>query len=157
MIAPDHDRRLDLALLHEIVHRQPELRAFAMSKPADARRQSLELDALARQFNPAPQDSVLRKQLQHEIISHGNIGSLARQRHPAEWPSSLAKQRAYVSGNEPRKIVRILHATLERVCPNIVAVIERYGTHLLQPQHALNVPRHGIQRLFFVSLRIALA
>jgi hypothetical protein len=43
----------DLSLLHQVVHGQPELRALAVAQPADARRQSLELDALARQVDPA--------------------------------------------------------------------------------------------------------
>src|ERR1700683_2492448 len=49
MIAANHDRRFDLPLLHQIVYREAELRALAVSQPADTRRQSLKLDALARQ------------------------------------------------------------------------------------------------------------
>jgi hypothetical protein len=61
VIAPNHDRRFDLPFLHQIIHRQAELRPLAVSQPADARRQSLKLDALARQINPAAQDTILRE------------------------------------------------------------------------------------------------
>jgi hypothetical protein len=45
VVAADHDRRLELALAHEVVHREAELRAFAEAEPADARREALERDA----------------------------------------------------------------------------------------------------------------
>ena len=45
MIAPDHDRRLQLALRHHLVEREAEAMAVAEPDPADARRQALELDA----------------------------------------------------------------------------------------------------------------
>src|ERR1051326_9060056 len=58
MVTPDHDWRLDFAFLDQIIHGQAELRALAMTQPADARRQSLELDSLARQIDPAVEDAV---------------------------------------------------------------------------------------------------
>ena len=36
MVAAHHDRRLELAALHQIVERQAELRALAVAQPADA-------------------------------------------------------------------------------------------------------------------------
>src|SRR4051812_44696023 len=63
MIAPNHDWRLDLAFLYQVIHGQSELCALAISQPADARRQTLELNAFARQVDPAIEDAVLREQL----------------------------------------------------------------------------------------------
>src|SRR5437868_2155360 len=42
VIAADDDRRLHLAGAHELVEREPDLRAVAVAEPADARRQALE-------------------------------------------------------------------------------------------------------------------
>ena len=40
---------------------------------------------------------------------------------------------------------------------DVVAIIERNAAHLLQPQHALHVARHGVERAFQIRLGIALA
>ena len=47
VIAADHDGRFQLAVPHQPVHGQAELGALAVAQPADARGQSLKLDALA--------------------------------------------------------------------------------------------------------------
>ena len=49
MIAADHDGRLQFARSHQTIHSHAELRPLAISQPADACRQPLEVDALARQ------------------------------------------------------------------------------------------------------------
>jgi len=154
MVAPNHDRRFDFPFLHQIVDRQAELRPLAIPQPADARRQALELDALARQIDPAPQNTVLGKQFQNQLIGHMNVRSLARQRHPAEGPASFAKQRTDVCRHEAGKVVGILHAALERKRADVVAVIECHRSHLLQPQHAFHVRRYRIERFFLICLRI---
>jgi hypothetical protein len=64
MIASNHDGSLDRPFFHQIVNRQAEPRPLAISQPADASRQSLKLDALAGQFNPAPQAAILREKVQ---------------------------------------------------------------------------------------------
>ena len=48
VVAADHDRRLDLAFLDELVEQQAGLGAFAVAEPADTGGQALELDALLR-------------------------------------------------------------------------------------------------------------
>ena len=65
MIAPHHDGRFDLALLHQIVDGHAEAGALAVSQPADARRQPLEFNALARQVYPALENLIVRKHFQH--------------------------------------------------------------------------------------------
>src|SRR5262249_28806970 len=53
VIAPNHDRRLDLSLLDQIIHRESELSPLAVPEPADSGWQSLKLDLLLSKFNPA--------------------------------------------------------------------------------------------------------
>src|SRR5208282_2920388 len=93
VIASNNDGSLGRTLLHQIINRQPEARALAISQPADTRRQSLKLDALASQFNPAAQAAILGKKFEHKIVSDGNVRSLARKRRPPERPAPFAKQR----------------------------------------------------------------
>ncbi len=59
VIAADDDRRLELATRHHLVERQPESVPVTQAHPADARRQALELDALARQGQPVMQVRVI--------------------------------------------------------------------------------------------------
>ena len=46
---------------------------------------------------------------------------------------------------------------LKGKCANIVSVIECDRAHFLQAQHAFDVTSDGIERLFFVGLRITFA
>src|SRR6185503_21088154 len=55
VVTADHDRRSELALRDHFVEGETEPRAILESDPADARRQALELDALARHVEPAVQ------------------------------------------------------------------------------------------------------
>src|ERR1019366_3113996 len=127
-----------------IVNRQSKPRALAVSQPADASRQSLKLDALASQFNPAAQAAILRKKFKHKIVGNRDIRSLARKRHPPERPAPFAKQRTNIRRNESRKVISILHAALKRERANIIAVVERDRAHFLQTQHAFHVLSHGV-------------
>src|SRR5262249_34100318 len=135
VVAADHDGRLNLAFFHQIVHGQAELGTFAISKPADPCWQSLELDAFPRQVDPAIQDAVLREELQHQVVSNGDIGRVAGESQPAEGPAAFAKQWTDISGYEAGKVVGIFHATLEGEGADVVAVVEGNAAHLLQTQH----------------------
>src|SRR5678816_859352 len=73
MIAPDRDRRLEIAALHEIVDCLTHLGTLAITEPADTRRQSLKVNAIARQTQPAIQRAVVRKHLEREIVSLANV------------------------------------------------------------------------------------
>ena len=100
MIAADHDRRLQLARAHQAVHGHAEFRALAVAQPADARRQALKVDALARQRQPARQRFVVRKQLERQAVGAVDVLGIAGERHPAERPAAFAEQRADVLGHE---------------------------------------------------------
>src|SRR5260221_6403637 len=121
MVAANHNGRLELAFLDQIVHGQTELCALSIAQPADARRQTLKLDALARQVDPAAENAVLREKLQHQIVGNGDVCRVAGKGHPAERPSPFAEQRTDISRNKAGKIVSVLHTALEREGADIVA------------------------------------
>ena len=87
----------------EIVERDAELRALALAQPADARRQPLKCDPLARQRDPAAQMLVVRKQLEHQVVGARDVLRIAGQRHPAKRSLPLAEERPDVLGNESRE------------------------------------------------------
>src|SRR5271156_4366512 len=142
MVAPDHDGSFQFAARHQIVKRKPEFVALAIAQPADSRRESLESHALLRQMYPASKNFIMRKHIEDEFVRAINIRTLAGKRSPAEGPASFAKKRPDVSGNEPGKIVGVLHALLECESPNVISVIECDRSQLLQREHALHVLRH---------------
>src|SRR6266542_6003844 len=141
VVASHHHRRLELAELHEAIDRQAELGALAVTQPADARGQSLEADALLRQFDPAAQAEILGKHLQHQLVAHGNVARCARQGDPAEGTAPLAEERTNISLHKTGKVVGVLHSLAEGKGADIVAVIERDRAHLLHAQHAFDVVR----------------
>src|SRR5437762_148477 len=124
MIASNHNRRFQFAALHQIIHRQRELRPLAIAKPADARRQSLKTNALPRQIDPAAENAIVRKHLQYQIVSHSDVRRLSRERNPAERPPALAEQRTDVCWNKSREIVSVLHSILEGKGADVIAIIK---------------------------------
>src|SRR6478672_13568900 len=107
MIAADGDRRLQIAPLDEFIDRFAHLGAFAISQPADARRQTLELHAVARQSQPAIQSLVVREKLQRQVVGFLYVRRVARQRYPAKRTLALTKKRANVFGHETWNFKRI--------------------------------------------------
>src|ERR1700680_141767 len=89
---PHHNRIFDFAFLDQVVYRESKLRALSVSEPADTRGQTLKLDSLAREINPAAENAIVREQFEHEIVGHMNVRRLARQRDPPERPAAFAKQ-----------------------------------------------------------------
>ena len=61
MIAPDHDRRRDLARGDEIIDGDAKLRAIGLAEPADSRRKSLKPDFLLGEGDPTAEMLVLWK------------------------------------------------------------------------------------------------
>src|SRR6185369_12949664 len=102
MIAPDRDRRFKVAALHEIVDRLAHLSTLTVTEPADARRQSLEVNAIARQTQPAIQRAIVGKHLEGEIVGLAYVFCLARQRHPAKRSFAFAEKRPNVLGHKTR-------------------------------------------------------
>src|ERR1044071_4183770 len=127
MIAPDDDGRGQLAPLHEVVQRDAEAGTLALSEPADARGQSLKLDALARERDPLAQLSVLRKELQHQLVGPVEVLRVAGQRDPPEGTLAFAEQRPDVLRNETGNPERVLHSGVARDRADVVAVVESDG------------------------------
>src|SRR5689334_10626568 len=110
MIAADHDRRRHLAVAHHLVEREAELRALSESHPADARRQPLKTDALARHVEPAMQMRIIRDELLHLRVGLVDVLRITRERRPAEWTDATAEERPDIRRHEAREIERVLDA-----------------------------------------------
>src|ERR1051326_1534284 len=124
VVAAHHDGRFDLAALYQIVDGEAELGALAVAEPADARGQSLEMDTLPGEVDPALENLVVRKHFEHEIVGDRDVGGIAGECDPAERPAAFAEQRRNVGGHEARKIVSVLDTALERKGTDVVAVVE---------------------------------
>src|SRR5690242_5974794 len=129
MVAPDDDGRLDLAAPHQFVEGQPGLIALAIAEPADARGQSLEVDALLRHANPAGERLIFREEPQYLLVSAADVFRVARERHPAERTDAAAEERADEGGDEPGEVHRVLDADAQRLPAQIVAVVEDDRAH----------------------------
>src|SRR5262247_1187423 len=66
VIAADDDRRSDFAGFHEMIDSLAKLGALAITQPANARGQTLEMHLCASKANPSTQDIIFRKEIQHE-------------------------------------------------------------------------------------------
>src|SRR5207244_11814943 len=85
---------------HQFVHSDAKLGALAITKPADARRQSLKMNALFRQLHPARQNCILREKLEGERVGPRDVIRIAAECNPAERPFSFAKERADIVRNK---------------------------------------------------------
>src|SRR5712675_1106119 len=110
MISPHYDRRFQLPFFDHVIHCQSELRAFAVAEPANAGGQTLELDPLASEIDPATKNAIVGKQFEYEVVGRMNVGRFAGKRYPAERTSTFTEQRPNVCRHESRKVVCVLHA-----------------------------------------------
>src|SRR5450432_3277543 len=92
MIAADHDRRGELAARDEIIQRDAELRAIALTEPADARGEPLKVHLLLRELDPARELLVVRKELEDQLIGAVDILRIAGERDPAERTLPFAEE-----------------------------------------------------------------
>ena len=99
--------------------------ALAESQPADACRQPLECDPLARHPEPALQMRVVRKELHHLAVRLVDVFGIAGKRHPAERSLAFAEERPDVRGHETGERERVGDAFVERDLADVVAVVER--------------------------------
>src|SRR6476646_3596619 len=109
MVASDHDRRADLAALHELVDALAELGALAVAEPAHARRQALERNALLREADPARKCLVVREQLGHETVGARDVLLIAGERDPTERAAAFGEEWADVrrDGSRIRERLRV--------------------------------------------------
>ena len=153
VISADGDRRFQIAALHEFIDGFTHLSAFAVTEPANACRQALELDAIARQTQPAIQRLVVRKKFEREIIGLPNVLGFTRECDPAKRAFAFTEKRANVFGHEAGNLERILTARIEGHLADVVAVIEGNRAVSFQREHRLDVARHRFHRALHVSIR----
>src|SRR5438552_2249065 len=154
MIAADDDGRFDLATLNQIIHGDAKLSAIAIAQPANARRQTLEMDSLLCQFQPARKSLVLWKKFERKLISPRDVGWIAAQRDPSKRTFSFAEERAAILQHEPSNIEYLFDAGLFRLRANVVPIIESNRAALLQREHRIDVHRHRSHRALNVLVRI---
>src|SRR5512132_3648816 len=104
MVAADNDGRLQLTGADHLVEREAGPRTIAQTDPANARRQSLELDTRPRHVEPVVQMRVVRKHLLHLNVGLVDILGIARQRDPAEGPDAAAEKRTDVGRYKAGKV-----------------------------------------------------
>src|SRR6185437_14821582 len=115
------------------------------------------MNTLLRELDPTAKRFVVRKHFKNELVSAMNVRRLAGKRGPAKRTAAFAKQRANVSGNEPRKVVSICQTLLESECADVVAIVESDRAHFLQGEHAFHVSGDGLHGPLAIGLGIALA
>ena len=154
VIATDDDGGFDFAVPHQFIHGDAKLGALAITEPADAGRQSLEMNALFRQLHPARQDCIFREKLERERVGARDVIRIAAECNPAERPFSFAKERADVLRNKTGNMVGVLDPGFLRLGANVVAIIEGDSATFLQFQHRANMLSHRFHRALDVFLRI---
>src|SRR5438445_13846469 len=73
MIAADRNRRFQITTPDEFIDRLAHLRTFAVPEPSNARGQSLKVNPVARQTQPAIQSLIFWKKFQGQIVSLANL------------------------------------------------------------------------------------
>ena len=124
VVAADHDRRFHLPARHELVEDQSCLRALAVTEPADAGGQSLELHPLLRHRQPAAQVRLLRKRVEEGAVRRQDVLRVTRERHPPERPLPLTEERTDVGRNETGIGECVAHAAFLLERAQVVAVVE---------------------------------
>ena len=116
----------------------------AKPHPADARRQSLELDALAGHVEPPVQMRAVGHQLLHLGIGLVDVLRIARERGPAERPDTAAEQRPDIGRHEARIAEGIGHALFQRHLADVVAIVDRRHAELVEFEHGADMARHRL-------------
>src|SRR5258708_13363987 len=102
---------------------------LAEAEPADARRQSLELDLLRRQVEPSLEILVLREQSAHLGIGARDVLGITGQRHPAERAFADAEERTHISGHEARIGEAVLQTAVLRFLPDVFPLLDARDAH----------------------------
>src|SRR6516164_848684 len=157
MVASNYDRSLQLAFGDEMVEGQPEPVALAIAEPADPRRQALKLYFLSGHRDPAVQMLVFGEHFEHQPVSARDVRGFSGKRGPPERPLSLAKQGPDVGWYKSGERIGVLYSRFVGKGSDIVSVVERHRTELLEFQHSLHMLAHRGYRPFPILLRIRLA
>ena len=68
---------------------------------------------------------IVREEFQNKIIRDVNVRGFSGERNPAERTASFAEQRTDEQRHEAADLERVLHARLQRLAAQVVAVVER--------------------------------
>src|SRR5690242_12687218 len=82
VVASDDDRGAHFTLPHHLVEGEAQPVTLAKADPADARRQSLKGNALARHVEPAMEVRIVGKQLLYPLVRAIDVLRVAAQRGP---------------------------------------------------------------------------
>src|SRR5688500_1580478 len=110
MIAADDDRCLDVSRAHQLVDLQSKPRALSVAEPADACRQSLKRNSIARHVYPAAQRVVISKHLERCFVGHAYVFGISGERGPAKRSLALTEERTHIFRHEARNVKRIFNA-----------------------------------------------
>ncbi len=157
MIAPDDDRGTDGTGPDELVEGQPGPSPLAVPEPADPGGQPLERDPLVGHRDPSVKAGVVGEQFEDRLVGAEDVGGIARQRCPPERPAALAELRPDEGRDEARVVECVRDARLERLCPQVVAVVEDDGAGALKVEHRPNVVRHRAARTALVLIGLGRA
>ena len=91
------------------------------------------------------------------FVRDEEVVRIARQRRPAKRSASFAEKRTDEERHEAADVERILHAGLQRLTAQVVAVVERDRAAALQLQHRAHVAGHRVVRKLDVRVRAAVA
>ena len=116
----------------------------AQAHPADARRQSLELDARPRHVEPGMKMPVVGHQLLHLGVRPVDVLRIAGQRGPAERPDAAAEQGPDIGRHEAGVAEGVRHALLQRHLADVVAVVDGRHAEPVELQHGAHVARHRL-------------
>jgi hypothetical protein len=119
VIAADHDRSFQLAGCDHLIQHQSRLRTFAVTEPADARRQALKLDLLLGHRQPSREMIVVGEKIHDRFVGFVDVFLVTRQSDPAERALAFAKERADISRNKTRIIECVLDSVIESSLPRL--------------------------------------
>src|SRR5258705_10067467 len=128
MIASDCDRGFQMGAFDEIVYCLTHLGAFPITKPTDARWQSLKMNAIACEPKPAVQRSIIRKEFERQIVGFAYVVRITGERHPPKRTLPFAEDRSNVFGNETWDFKGFRATSVECLLAYVVTVVENDGS-----------------------------
>ena len=123
VVAADDDRRLRVAARTISLNARPS-RWRCRAQPADARRQALELDALARHVEPAVQVRVVRDQFLHLVVGALDVPGCPTARPSGTGPTPRQNSGRMYAGTKPGKSNAFFTPAVECDLADVVAVVE---------------------------------
>src|SRR6266850_707937 len=157
MIASDGDGRLEIPTLDQVVDSFAHLSTLAITKPANSRRQSLKLNAIACEPQPTVQRSIVWKKFEGQVVGLPNIIRISGERDPAKRSLAFTEERTNVLRYKSRNLKCVETTGIECLLTYVVAIVEGDGTAAFQREHRFDMPGHRLCRLLNIRLRIGMS